>query len=142
MEISDIRRRFRVALEQARKASADRRERVDAAAIAYRAFLRDIGIPVFRMFANVAKAEGQPFTIFTPADGVRLVSERNGDDFIELYVDSSLEVPQVIARVNRRRGGDVLTTERPVRDGAPINSLTDEDVLALLLREIGTLTER
>lgn len=142
MEISDIRRRFRTTLEQARKASAERRELTDAAGIAYSAFLRDIGIPVFRMFANVAKAEGQPFTTFTPANGVRLVSERSADDFVELFLDTSVTPPQVTARVNRRRGGDLLTTERPVREGAPINGLTDEDVLALLLSEIGTLVER
>ena len=142
MEISDIRRRYRSAIEQARKASAERRERADAASTAYAAFLRDIAIPVFRMVANVAKAEGQPFTIFTPADGVRLVSERQADDFIELYLDKAQDPPDIVARVNRRRGGDVVTSERPVRAGAPINSLTDEDVLSLLLGEIGRLTER
>lgn len=142
MEISDIRRRFRVALEQARKASAERRARKDAADTAYHAFLRDIAIPVFRMFSNVAKAEGQPFTVFTPADGVRLVSERSADDFVELFLDASVDPPEVSARVNRRRGGDQLSMERPVRPGAPINSLTDEDVLALLLGEVGALVER
>ena len=142
MEISDIRRRYRAALEQARKASAERRARNDAAAVAYRAFLRDIGVPVFQMFANVAKAEGQPFTVFTPSDGVRLVSERNSDDFVELYLETSADPPQVVARVNRRRGGDQLTRERPVREAAPINGLTDEDVLSLLLTEVGALVER
>jgi hypothetical protein len=142
MEISDIRRRFRTAIEQAKKASAERRTRADAASVAYEAFLRDIAIPVFRMFSNVAKAEGQPFTTFTPAGGVRLVSERHADDFVELFLDASQDPPEVLARANRRRGGDMITTERPVRAGAPINSLTDEDVLALLLAEIGNLTER
>jgi hypothetical protein len=142
MEISDIRRRFRAAIDQARKAAADRRSRVDAASIAYEAFLRDIATPVFRMFANVAKAEGQPFTIFTPAGGVRLSSERHADDFIEVFLDASQDPPEVMARVNRRRGGDLVTTERPLRAGGPIDGLTDEDVLALLLAEIGSLTER
>jgi hypothetical protein len=142
MEISDIRRRFRAAIDQAKKATAERRARADAASIAYAAFLRDIGIPVFRMFANVAKAEGQPFTIFTPANGVRLVSERHADDYIEVYLDASQDPPEVMARVNRRRGGDVITAEHPVRARAPINGLTDEDVLVLLLGEIGSLTER
>ncbi len=142
MEISDIRRRFRAAIEQAKKAAAARRARADAASVAYDAFLRDIAVPVFRMVSNVAKAEGQPFTIFTPAGGVRLVSERHADDFVEVFLDASQDPPEVMARVNRRRGGDVVTTERPVREGAAIDSLTDEDVLALLLGEIGNLTER
>ncbi len=142
MEISDIRRRFRSALEQARKASAERRGRSDRAAAAYAAFLNGNAIPVFKMFANIARAEGQPFTTFTPADGVRLVSERNADDFIEIVLDRSIDPPGAMARISRRRGGDVLTTERPVREGAAIESLTDEDVLGLLMGEIGTLVER
>jgi hypothetical protein len=142
MEISDIRRRFRMALEQAKKASAERHTRADAASVAYGAFLRDVAIPVVRMFSNIAKAEGQAFGIFTPADGVRLVSERHADDFIEIFLDNSADPPEVTIRVNRRRGGDVMTSERPLKAGAAIDSLTDEDVLALLLSEIGNLTER
>lgn len=142
METSEIRKRLRTALEQSRKASAERRERTDAASVAYRAFLRDVGTPVFRQFANVLKAEGHPFTTYTPADGVRLVSERHDQDFIELWLDSSLDPPEVSTRVNRQRGRDISSREAVLRAGAPINSLTDEDVLAFLLGEVGGLVER
>ena len=50
--------------------------RLDAATVAYNAFLRDICTPVFRMFANVAKAENYAY-VFTPAEGVCWVSERH-----------------------------------------------------------------
>jgi hypothetical protein len=142
MEISDIRRRLRQALDQAKKATADRRARADMAATAYGAFLRDIGTPVFRMFANVAKAENYPCTVFTPAEGVRLVSERHGEDFIELFLDTSLDPPKIATRVSRVRGRNVMATEGLLRPEAPINSLTDEDVLAFLLDHIGELVER
>jgi hypothetical protein len=142
MEISDIRRRLRQALDQAKKATADRRARADLAASAYGAFLRDIGMPVFRMFANVAKAENYPCTVFTPAEGVRLVSERHGEDFIELFLDSSLDPPKIATRVSRVRGRNVMATEGLLRPESPINSLTDEDVLAFLLEHIGELVER
>jgi hypothetical protein len=142
MEISDIRRRLRLALEQAKKASADRRARADAAAAAYSAFLRDIGTPVFRMVANVAKADGYPYTVFTPAEGVRLVSERHGEDFIEIWLDASVDPPKIATRVSRARGRNVTTTEGLLRPETPIEGLTDEDVLAFLLAGIGTLAER
>jgi hypothetical protein len=142
MEISDIRRRLRHALDQARKDSAERRARVDLAATAYSAFLRDIATPVFRMFANVAKAEGQAFAIFTPAEGVRLASERHADDFMEVWLDTSLDPPQVATRVSRVRGRDVTLREGLLRPGAPINGLTDEDVFVFLLANIGPLVER
>lgn len=142
MEIPDIRRRLRLALDQAKKESAERRARADLAATAYHAFLRDVATPVFRMFANVVKAEGHPFAVFTPADGVRLASERHADDFMEIWLDASVDPPQVSTRVSRVRGRDLTTREEPFRAGAPINALTDEDVFAFLLANIGMLVER
>jgi hypothetical protein len=142
MEISDIRRRLRYALEQAKKDSAERHAQVDLAATAYSAFLRDIAMPVFRMFANVAKADGHAFAVFTPAEGVRLASERHADDYMEIWLDSSLDPPQVSTRVSRVRGRDVTLREGVLRPGAPINGLTDEDVVGFLLANIGPLVER
>lgn len=142
MEIPDIRRRLRHALEQARKESAERHARADLAAASYSAFLRDIAMPVFRMFANVAKAEGHAFAVFTPAEGVRLASERHADDFMEIWLDVSLDPPQVSTRVSRVRGRDLTLREEALRAGAPINGLTDEDVFGFLLANIGPLIER
>ncbi len=142
METSDIRRRLRQALEEAKKATAERRSRADAAATAYASFLQDIATPVFRMVANVAKGDGHPFSVFTPAEGVRLVSDRHGEDFIELWLDAALDPPQVATRVNRVRGRNVTTTEGLLRGDAPIHALADEDVLAFVLANIGLLVER
>ena len=142
METSDIRRRLRHALEDAKKATADRRARADVAATAYASFLQDIATPVFRMVANVARGEGHLFSVFTPADGVRLVSDRHGEDFLEVWLDAALDPPQVATRVNRVRGRNVTTTEGLLRADAPIYALTDEDVLAFLLANIGLLVER
>jgi hypothetical protein len=142
MEISDIRRRLRHALEQARKDSAERRARTDLAATAYGAFLRDVAAPVFRTFANVAKAEGHAFAVFTPAEGLRLASERHADDFMEVWLDTSLDPPQVSTRVGRVRGRDLTMKEGLLRADAPIGGLTEEDVLGFLLTNIGPLVER
>ena len=142
METSDIRRRLRQALDQAKKASTERRVRADDATVAYEAFLRDVGTPVFRMFGNVVKAENYPCTVFTPTEGVRLVSERHSDDFIELWLDASLDPPKVATRVSRARGRNLTTSESLLKPESPINSLTDEDVLAFLVDNIGTLVER
>jgi hypothetical protein len=142
METSDIRRRLRLALEQAKKASAERRARADAAAAAFDAFLRDVATPVFKVVGNVLKAEGHAFSVFTPAGTVRLVSDRSGDDFVELWLDVSIDPPQVGTRVNRVRGRNVTTLEGQLRPQAPIKSLTEEDVVAFLLSQIGALVER
>jgi len=142
METSDIRRRLRMALEDARKASAERRARSEAAQVAYHAFLRDIATPVFRMFGNVLKAEGHSFTIHTPADSVRLGSDRHDEDFIELWLDTSVDPPEVATRSNIQRGRDRVSREGMLRPGTSIVALTDEDVLAFLLGEVGRLVER
>jgi hypothetical protein len=142
MDIPDIRRQLRHALDQAKKDSAERRARADLAATAYHAFLRDVATPVFRMFANVAKAEGHAFAVFTPEGAVRVASERHADDFMEIWLDTSLDPPQVATRVSRARGRDLTTTEGLLRSEAPINGLTDQDVFAFLLANIGPLVER
>ncbi len=142
MEIPDIRRRVRQALEQAKTQSAERHARADLARTAYAAFVRDVATPAFRMFGNVVKAEGHGFAVFTPADGVRLVSERHADDFMEIWLDTSLDPPQVSTRVSRMRGRELTAKEEPLRAGAPTNALSDEDVFGFLLANIGMLVER
>jgi hypothetical protein len=94
------------------------------------------------MVANVARGEGHLFSVFSPAEGVRLVSDRHGDDFLEVWLDTALDPPQVATRVNRVRGRNVTTTEGLLRAAGPIDALADEDVLAFLLGNIGPLVER
>ncbi len=142
MEISDVRKRYRHAIEEARTKAVERRARADAANRAWPVFLAQIAAPVFRMVAGVLKAEGHPFTVFTPADGLRLMSDRSSDDFIELVLDPSVDPPAPLVRVNRGRGRRVVTAERPLREGTSIDRLTEEDVLEMLLEEIVPLVER
>ena len=142
IEVSEIRKRLRQALDHAKRANAERRTRTDAAARAYEEFLQQLATPVFRMFSMALKAEGYPFDVFTPAGGLRLMSERSGDDFIEFFLDTDTDPPTVAARINRGRGRRLVTTERPVREEAGVEQLTDEDVVQFLLREIGPFLER
>ncbi len=142
MEISDVRKRYRHAIEEARKKAAERRTRADAANRAWPVFLSQIAAPVFRMVAGVLKAEGHPFTVFTPADGLRLMSDRSSDDFVELVLDPSVDPPAPLVRINHGRGRRVVTAERPLREGTSIDRLTEEDVLEMLLEEMVPLVER
>ena len=48
---------------------------------------------MFRQVASALKAEGHHFTVFTPGGGVRLMSDKSSDDFIELSLDTSGEQP-------------------------------------------------
>ena len=142
MEISEVRRRLLAALEKARRESAERRARVDAAARDYEAFLSQRASPIFHQLAAALNAEGQKFKVFTPASSIRLAAERSPDEFIELSLDESSDPPAVIGRTTRGRGRRMVSSERTLKDGTAIPDLTDEDVLAFLLEEITRLVER
>jgi hypothetical protein len=142
VEISEVRRRLLAAIEKARRESTERRARVDAAARDYDTFLAERASPVFHQLAAALNAEGHQFKVFTPASSIRLAAARSPEEFIELSLDDSSDPPAVIGRTTRGRGRRMVSSERALKDGAPIAELTDEDVLAFLLEEIPRLIER
>jgi hypothetical protein len=142
IEISELRKRLRSAIDKSRQAAASRRARVDAASAAYARFLEGMAGPLVQMLANALRAEGYHFTVFMPSGGLRLASAKSGDDFIEFLLDTSAPEPLVTLRVNRARGRRVVQHERPVRERTPVDQLTEEDVLQALLDEIGPFVER
>ena len=135
-ETSELRRRLRSAIDQARANAAARRSRADAAAHDYDRFLSAIAVPVVQQFANVLSAEGHHFKVATPAGSVRLTSATTTEDYIEIALDTSEDPPEVVGRTSRGRGRRMITTERAVRERTAVAELNEEDVLAFLLTEI------
>ena len=136
MEVSEIRRRIVAAIDAARRQSEERRVRADRAALEFQDFLRDRAVPLFRVIASALVAEGYRYNVFTPADSVKLASESKASDFLELVLDTTVDPPVVLGRASRRRGSRMVTSERPINEGTPISSLSEEDVLAFVLEEI------
>jgi hypothetical protein len=142
MEVSDVRRRLRAAIDKARQQAAERRARTDAASREYDEFLTQKAAPLFHQLASALAAEGHHFKVFTPAGSVRLASERRPDEFIELALDDTSDPPQVIGRSSQGRGRRTIAIERPVRDRAAIAELTEDDVLSFVLEQILPMVER
>ncbi len=142
MDTSDIRRRVRQTIDGAKRDAAARRAAVDAAGRAYGAFLTDVATPLVRTVVSALRAEGYLFKVFTPEGSLSIVSEKSRDDFIELALDTSQTPPAVVGRVSWTRGRRVTASERPIREGATVSDLTDEDVLTFLLDELGPFVER
>ena len=142
MDIPEVRRRVRAAIDQARRDAGARRERVDAASRAYDAFLASHAIPAFNLIASALVAEGQRFKVLTPAGSVRLAADTAPDDYIELTFDPSEDPPMVLGRSNVGRGRRSVTNERPVREGIAVQDLTDEDVLNFAISELPRLIAR
>lgn len=141
MEVSDVRKQVLATIERAKRLEAERRARSDAAARDYPVFLERIAVPLFRQVANILKAHNYAFSIFTPSDGVRLMSDKSADDFIELSLDTSGEKPVVVGHVTHGRGRRILESERPIGSGS-ISELTEDDVLEFVLKELEPFVER
>jgi hypothetical protein len=141
MEISDVRRRVVETVERARRTAAERRARADQAAREYAAFLETVAVPLVRQVANALKVQGFLFGVFTPSGSVRLASEKSADDYIEVSLDTSGDEPVILGHSRRTRGRRVVETERPI-GGPRISEVTDEQLLAFLLEELGPLVEK
>src|SRR5438046_2975473 len=96
IEISELRKRLRAAIEHSRRAAAARRTELTQAAEAYERFLKELAGPLVQMLANALRAEGFGFTVFTPNLGLKLTSSRSGEDFIEFVLDTSVALPTVL----------------------------------------------
>ena len=139
MEISEVRKRVLQTIDRAKQQVAERRVRNDEATRAFGPFLDAIAVPLVRQVAQVLRAEERPFNVFTPSGSVRLMSDRSSEDFIELFLDTSGDQPQVVGRTRRGRGHRVLESEETL--GAP-GALSEDDVLAFLLKALEGFVER
>ena len=142
MEVSEVRRQLKHAIDRAKARAQQKRQDVAEAERAYAAFLEQVATPTTRMLANALKAEGYPFTVSTPSGGLRLASDRGRDDYIELALDGSGDKPTVVGRVRHTRGSRTLEDERPIRPGAAPQDLTEADVLSFLIRALDPWLER
>ena len=141
MEVSLIRKRLLIAIDQARERSNQRRARTAEAERTYATFLENTAIPVARMLQNALKAEGHAFTVFTPGGGLRLASDRGRDDYIELTLDATGAQPHVLGRIMRTRGSRTIEEERPIGGDVPLGNLSEEDVLNFFLEALAPWLE-
>jgi hypothetical protein len=141
LEISVVRQRLVQAINRAKQEAVARRTEHDLAANRFDRFLEEVAGPVARQFASALRAEGYPFQVATPTGLLRLESVHARDDVIEIALDVT-ERPVVVGRTSRGRGRRIVAEERPLREGAAIENITQEDVLAYLLAVIPPFVER
>ena len=141
MEVSVLRKRLGDTIDTAKRTAAARRARAEEASRNYATFLDTVAIPLFRQVANVLKASGYSFTVFTPSGGVRLASDRAAEDYIELSLDTSGDAPLVIGTSSRARGRRIIENERAIAEQT-VTHLTEEHLLTYLLKELEPFVER
>lgn len=135
-DVALVRKRLRQAIDIAKRDAVGRRERADTARQTFEIFLEGTATPVFRTVANALRGEGIPFEVMTPTDAVRLAPERNRDEGIVLELDATTDPPIAMISVTKGRGSRMTRNERPVKDGAALNEITEEDLTTLLLDEL------
>ena len=140
MESSTVRNRLNLVIDAAKRASAARRARNEEATRSYERVL-EFAVPLFRQVAQALKVNGYLFSVFTPGGGVKLMSDRSPEDYIEVSLDTSGEQPTVMGHVSRTRGRRVIESEHPVAQKS-VGELTEEDVFEFLLKEIEPFVER
>jgi hypothetical protein len=143
LDAGEIRKRLRHTIEAAKREAAARRAALSSEQQAFDAFLENHAVPVLRLVASALKAEGHVFQVLTPAGTVRLQSDRERDDYLEVVLDGSKGTPTVIGRSSYVRGSQLQTTEQRIGETAAlVSDLTDEDVFEWVLRVILPFVER
>ena len=142
IETAELRKRLCRTLDEAKRAAAARRRRAAAAEQDGARVLAEVVAPLFKTVASFLKAESYPFRVITPHEAVRLASETSGENFIELAVETTTDVPAIVGRVSRTWGRRILTNETVVAEATDIANLSDEDVLAFLLKALPPFVER
>ena len=142
MEVSEVRRRLRSAIDEARRRATERRARVEEAGRAWERLLPELAVPTFQTMAGALAAEGHRFKVFTPGQAVRLSLERSAEEFVELSLDTQRDQPALMLRSTHGRGRRMVSTERIVGEGAEIDALTQEDLVAAVLEELIPFIER
>jgi hypothetical protein len=142
METSDVRRRLRAAIDQARRRAADRRAISDEASRVWAERLPDAVVPAFQAVLNVLSGDGYKFSLSTPGETARLSPERSSAEFVEIALDTSRDLPAVVVRSTRGRGSRTVESERVVAEGPEIAGLTQDVVVGIVIEEIVPFIER
>lgn len=142
MEVSDVRRRLRSAIDEARRNAGERRQRKDDAVRAWERALETGITPAFHQLASALTAEGYRFKVVTPGTTVRLVPERGGDQFVEIALDTEGDEPLVMIRSAHGRGRRMTERERAIAAGTAIGALTDVEIASAVIDELVPFLER
>ena len=100
-----------------------------------KAYYSDYGLEQAEGFNAVAKSAAHwTFEVMTPAGGVRLQSERNREDAIQMELDATADPPQPLVTITRTRGSRVVQSDTVL--SKPLSQLTEDDVVEMLLEEL------
>ena len=142
MELSDVRRKVRAVIDDAKRQAGERRARTDEASRAYDTFLPEVAVPAFHAIAQALAGESYRFKVFTPGEAVRLSPEFSTEDFIELALDTTGASPVLLLTSSRGRGRRQVISEQPLLSERPLSEISQDDVIVGVLGMLAPFVER
>jgi hypothetical protein len=142
LDVGEVRRQLRLAIEAAKRAAAAHRHEADEAGRSFDSFLEHVAVPLFRQFTSALRGEGMQFRVITPAGAVRIEAERSGDNFLELALDTARRPVAVVLRRGYTRGHHIYSDERVLAEGADLSEVTPAGLLASLVDAVAPFIER
>lgn len=142
LDIGEVRRQVRLAIEAARRDASAHRAQVDEAGKAFEALLEQVAIPLFRQFTSALRSEGLLFRVVTPAGSARIEAERSADNFVEIALDAARRPVALVLRRSYTRGHHTSTDDLVVQEGADLSSVSPSRLLPLLLESFAPFIER
>jgi hypothetical protein len=142
LEIGEVRRQLRLAIEEAKRAAAAHRQEADEAARAFESLLEHVAVPLFRQFTSALRAERLLFRVVTPAGSVRIEAERSADNFLELAIDAARRPVALVLRRGYTRGHHLYNDDRVVAEGADLSAVSPAMLLSSLMDAVTPFIER
>lgn len=142
LDLGEVRRQLRLAIEAAKRAAAAHRQEADEAGRNFEFFLEHVAVPLFRQFTNALRGEGLLFRVVTPAGSVRIEAERSADNFLELVLDQNRRPVAVLLRRGYTRGHHIYTDDRIIAEGADLASVTPAQLFSALMEAVTPFIER
>lgn len=135
LDVAEVRRRVRLRIETLKHEAAQHRVQVDAATASFGPWLDRVGVPLFRQFTNVLRAEGLLFRVLTPAGHVRIEAERSADHYLDLVLDTERRPVAIVLRRGYTRGQHLFEDERVVAEGIDYSHVSPADLLDALVED-------
>lgn len=141
-EVGEVRKQLRHAIDTHKRAGAARRAESDQATKQFSTWMQLVGEPLCREFTAALRGEGYQFRLQTPQGVARISSERSPDDFLELTFDSRRTPVALVLSRSYTRGSKTFTDERVLCEGACIEAVEPQQLLAALVDDVLPLIER
>jgi hypothetical protein len=142
LDLGEVRRQLRLAIEETKRAAAAHRAEVDEAGRSFEFLLEHVAGPLFRQFTSALRAEGLLFRVITPGGAVRIEAERSADNFLELVLDTARHPVALLLRRRYTRGHQIFTDDRAIAEGPDLSGVTPAQLLAALMDAVTPFIER